>query len=83
MHREELLHIDDSTPPEILFQMPFTAIVGVKDSPGAALVLNFDDDVSLPVEIDELDRLQLVAALQSFEDINHRKFERSRACYRM
>jgi hypothetical protein len=70
MHREELLHVDEAPIPVILFQMPFASIHGVTNTAGSALVIRFADNVDLRVEIDDLDRVQLVDVLQSFEDIN-------------
>ena len=70
MHREELLHVDDSSVPVILFKMPFSEIRGISDTKGAPLTVHFEDDVTLVVEMDEGDRRMLVDVLQTFGDIN-------------
>ena len=70
MAREELLHIDDNQPPLIMFSKPFSAIAGVADTNGLALVIHFQDETDLSVEIDDAQRVQLVDVLRSFEDMN-------------
>ena len=77
MHREELLHIDDGSPPTIMFQMPFKSIAGVTDTYGAALVINFEDEIDLSVEIDDEGRVQLVDVLRSFQDINQLRIQKT------
>ena len=77
MHGEALLHIDDGSPPTIMFSMPFGKITGVTDTYGAALIINFEDEIDLSVEIDDADRVQLVDVLRSFEDINQLRIQKT------
>jgi hypothetical protein len=50
--------------------MPLASISGVVNKQGSAIVIKFSGETSLSVEMEAVDRIQLVNALQSFEDIN-------------